>query len=88
MTEEKIQAFLEKFKDVPLEREPIIDTGREPLPLERMPADLDFVKVIGGTTYTVRSHFNPDAEEDLLQIICRLMYGDPNLRRNTNMDNH
>ena len=80
MIEDKIQAALDKYEDVSLEREPIIDTGREMIPIVKCPADLDFVKVIGGTTYTVRSHFNPDAEEDLLQIICRLMFGDPNLR--------
>ena len=62
------------------DRPPIIETGREYLKLERVPKDLDFVKVIGGTTYTVRSHFNPKAKEDFLQIINRLMFGDPNLR--------
>ena len=80
MIEERIQAMLDKYKDVPLEREPIIDTGREQIPLLKCPTDLDFVKVISGTTYTVRSHFDPNVDECLLQIVNRLMFGDSNLR--------
>ena len=78
--EKIIKALSEEYKDVSLEREPIVDTGREPLSLEKCPADLDFVKVVGGTTYTIRSHFNPNADECLFQIVNRLMFGDPNLQ--------
>ena len=80
MIEEKVQAILDKYKDVSLEREPIIDTGREQIPLMKCPSDLDFTKTISGTVYTVRSHFNPNADECLLQIVNRLMFGDKNLR--------
>ena len=82
MIEERIQAVIDKYEDISFECEPIIDTGREQIPLVKCPPDLDFVKTIGGTTYTVRSHFNPDADECLLQIVSRLMFGDPNLRPN------
>ncbi|MCL2856726.1 MAG: transposon-encoded TnpW family protein [Oscillospiraceae bacterium] len=50
---------------------PLIDTGREPLVLSKYPKDLDFTKIIGGTTYTVKSHFNPNANESMLRIILR-----------------
>jgi len=52
---------------------PLVDTGREPLPLSKYPDDLDFSKNIGGTTYVVKSHFNPQANESLLRIILRMM---------------
>ena len=52
---------------------PLVDTGREPLPLSKYPDDLDFSKTIGGTTYVVKSHFNPQANESLLRIILRMM---------------
>jgi len=80
MIEERIQAVIDKYEDISFECEPIIDTGREQIPLVKCPTDLDFVKTIGGTTYTVHSHFNPDADECLLQIVNRLMFGDSNLR--------
>ena len=78
--ENTIEELSERYKDVSLDCEPIIDIGREPIPLLKCPADLDFVKTIGGTTYTVRSHFNPNADECLLQTVNRMMFGDPFLR--------
>jgi len=80
MIEERIKAALDKYKDVSFECEPFIDTEREQIPLVKCPTDLDFVKTTGGTTYTVRSHFNPAADECLFQIVNRLMFGDSNLR--------
>ena len=52
---------------------PLVDTGRKPLPLSKYPDDLDFSKNIGGTTYVVKSQFNPQANESLLRIILRMM---------------
>ena len=52
---------------------PLIDTGREPLPLSKHPKGLDFSKTIGNTTYTVKSHFNRNANESLLGIVLRRM---------------
>ena len=50
---------------------PLIETGREWLPLEKYPKGLDFTKAIGSTTYAVKSHFNPNASESMLRIILR-----------------
>ena len=50
---------------------PLIDTNRTRLPLSKYPKNLDFTKTIGGTTYLVKSHFNPSANESLLRIIMR-----------------
>lgn len=52
---------------------PLMDTGRERLPLEKNPQDLDFIRTVGGTTYTVKSHFDPQAHESMLRIILRWM---------------
>jgi len=37
--------------------------------LFKYPDDLDFSKKIGGTTYTVNSHFDPDADFCLVGIV-------------------
>ena len=50
---------------------PLVVTGRAPLPLMKYPKDLDFTKTISGTTYTVKSHFKPNASESLFHIILR-----------------
>jgi hypothetical protein len=52
---------------------PLIATEREQLPLLKYPNDLDFSETIGNTTYTVRSHFNRDANKSLLGIVLRWM---------------
>lgn len=54
-----------------LSRKPIVDTGREPKNLCRIPTDADFVMKDGNTEYEVVGHFNPDAEEYLLSTIIR-----------------
>ncbi|MBE6638105.1 MAG: hypothetical protein E7616_01425 [Ruminococcaceae bacterium] len=54
-----------------LRRPAIIDTGREPKDLCRIPRDADFTEKDGHTEYEVVGHFNPDAEEYLLDIIVR-----------------
>ena len=58
---------------------PLIDTGRAPLPLAKYPSGLDFEKTIGGTTYTVKSHFNPNASESMLRIVLRWLDSDANV---------
>lgn len=51
---------------------PLVSTGRKLIPIEKYPKDLDFSKTIGGTTYIVGSHFNPNASECLLTKVSRL----------------
>jgi hypothetical protein len=58
---------------------PLVDTGRKPLPLEKYPKSLDFSTTIGGTSYTVKSHFNPQANESLLCIILRWVENNTNI---------
>jgi len=62
---------LRKSPDYKVPDKPIIETGRKLIPLVKYPDDLDFSKTIGGTTYTVNSHFNSDADECLLGIVSR-----------------
>ena len=50
---------------------PLVETGRKMIPLEKYPKNLDFTKTVGGTTYVVKSHFNPNAGESMLRIILR-----------------
>jgi len=39
----------------------------------RFPQGVDFSRTIGGTEYTVISHFNQDAEEAIFNKIARLL---------------
>ena len=50
-----------------------VDTGRKPIPLVKHPTGLDFSKTIGGTTYTTKTHFTPNATECLLAKISHLL---------------
>ena len=54
-----------------LRRPAIIDTGREPKDLCRIPKDVDFTEKDGHTEYEVVGHFNPDGEEYLLNTVIR-----------------
>lgn len=63
----------DSWKEHAVSYKPLVDTGRERLPLEKNPRDLDFTKTLGGTTYTIKSHFNPQAHESILRIILRWM---------------
>ena len=56
-----------------------VRAGRKRIPIERHPADLDFIKTVNGTTYTVKSHFNTDAAECLFVKVCRLLKDSKNL---------
>ena len=42
----------------------------------KIPKDVDFIYVSGGTEYTVTSHFNQDAEDDIRCKIQRLLDDD------------
>lgn len=49
---------------------------RQRLPETRSPRGLDFRWTIGGTEYTVISHFNQTAEEDIFHKVQRLSEDD------------
>jgi len=69
---EYIEAYLEELRNSPTYKVPEklpIETGREWLELFKYPDDLDFSKKIGGTTYTVNSHFDPDSDFCLVGIV-------------------
>ena len=48
-----------------------LDTGRKPIPLCRMPPDMEFTLEDGHTEYEVAGHFDPDSDEFLLEQISR-----------------
>jgi len=70
---------IDDYREPPKNYKPLIDIGRERLHLEKYPKDLDFSKAIGGTTYTVKSHFNPSANETLLRIVLRWLDSDTDI---------
>ena len=47
--------------------------------LKKYPEDLDFTKTVGGTTYIVKSHFNPQAKESMLRITLRWLANGTNI---------
>lgn len=67
------------WKDNANNRKSLVDTGRKPIPLVKYPQDLDFTKTVGSTTYVVKSHFNPNADECLLAKVSRLFSDSKNL---------
>ena len=48
-----------------------LDTGRKPIPLCRIPPDMNFTMKDGHTEYEVVGHFDPDSSECLLKQISR-----------------
>ncbi|MDL2273756.1 transposon-encoded TnpW family protein [Oscillospiraceae bacterium OttesenSCG-928-G22] len=60
------------WRDYAKSRELPIETGRKLTELEKYPADLDFSKTIGGTTYEVNSHFSKDSAECMVAKVARL----------------
>ena len=52
------------------------DEIRQHLPEMRLPRSADFRWTIGGTEYTVVSHFKNDKADDVLRIVSRLMEDD------------
>lgn len=83
MTQEKEKYLQERLAE--LEKEwagtplplyvPVIDIEREPIPIsyETPASAFDFEAKEGHTTYEVVGHFNPDARENLLQKIFRMI---------------
>ena len=70
----EILAKLEKDRpeiDRILNRPAIIDTGRKPKSLCRIPADADFTAKDGNTEYEVAGHFSSHTDEFLLNTIIR-----------------
>lgn len=70
----EILAKLEKDRpeiDRILNRPAIIDTGRKPKILRRIPADADFMTKDGNTEYEVTGHFCSHTDEFLLNTIIR-----------------
>ena len=80
MNEQKLQKSIDSFRGISTDRNPIVESNRDPLQLCKYPPGLDFTKTVSGTEYTVRSRFNPATSECLLEIISRAVLGDPNLR--------
>ena len=64
---EKQRPELEKIYS----RAPVMDTGKEPKDLRRIPADADFTVKDGNTEYEVTGHFNPEGSEYLLSAVLR-----------------
>ena len=54
-----------------LSRPAIVNTGRKPKNLCRIPKDADVTEKDGHTEYEVVGHFNPNGEEYLLNTIIR-----------------
>lgn len=56
-----------------LNRTPLLDTGRSPKPLYRIPPDMDFTVRDGHTEYAVTGHFDSAANEGMLSQILRML---------------
>jgi hypothetical protein len=59
------------YRDYSNSYKPLVETGRKMIPLMKRPEDLDFTMPIGGTTYTVKSQFDKNANESMLRIVLR-----------------
>lgn len=74
MLDKEIHEYIGNLQSLELKRTVLIETGRKPMRLEKMPKDLDFSKTIGNTTYTVKSHFNPNASECIFRKVIRMAF--------------
>lgn len=54
-----------------MNRQPIINTGRKPKILYRIPSDMDFVTKDGNTEYEVVGYFDSNADECIFDKIIR-----------------
>ena len=54
-----------------MNRQPIIDTGRKPKILYRIPPDMDFAAKDGNTEYEVVGYFDSNADECVFNKIIR-----------------
>lgn len=71
---EEILAKLEEQQpeiDRILRRTAIVDTGRKPKELCRIPNDADFIQKDGNTEYEVVGYFDSESEEYLIDTIVR-----------------
>ena len=71
---EEILAKLEEQQpeiDRILRRTALVDTGRKPKELCRIPNDADFVQKEGNTEYEVVGYFDSEGEEYLIDTIVR-----------------
>ena len=71
---EEILAKLEEQQpeiDRILRRTALVDTGRKPKELCRIPNDADFVQQDGHTEYEVVGYFDSESEEYLIDTIVR-----------------
>ena len=71
---EEILAKLEEQQpeiDRILRRTALIDTGRKPKELCRIPNDADFIQKDGNTEYEVVGYFDSESEEYLIDTIVR-----------------
>ena len=81
--EKRLAEFQKEWDENPiLPTPPIVDTGRKAIPLQYdTPAStFDFTEEEGHTTYEVVGHFNPDARENLLQKILRMVKEEKSLQ--------
>ena len=71
---EEILAKLEEQQpeiDRILRRTALVDTGRKPKELCRIPNDADFIRKDGNTEYEVVGYFDSEGEEYLIDTIVR-----------------
>mgnify|MGYP006991639446 FL=1 len=71
---EEILAKLEEQQpeiDRILRRTALVDTGRKPKELCRIPNDADFIQKDGNTEYEVVGYFDSESEEYLIDTIVR-----------------
>lgn len=71
---EEILAKLEEQQpeiDRILRRTALVDTGRKPKELCRIPNDADFIQKNGNTEYEVVGYFDSEGEEYLIDTIVR-----------------
>ncbi len=72
----KLDALQKEWEANPLQpTPPVVDIGRKAIPIDPdiAASAFDFTEKQGNTTYEVVGHFNPDASENLLQKILRML---------------
>ena len=81
--EKRLEEISKEWEENPLPPfAPVIDIEREPIPMsyDTPASTFDFTAKEGHTTYEVVGHFNPDARENLLQKIWRMMKEEKSLQ--------
>jgi len=68
---EQIKSLINEILDLCTELPP--EKLREVFDISRHPKNLDFIKTIGNTTYIVTSRFNPNASEDMMRKVRRMI---------------